>query len=127
MPHITVEYTDNIADEAEINALLKKINETLIAANSVFPTGGLRARAIKLTDYFIADGSADDAFVHVTLKIASGRSDEVKKQVCDKLFQMIEAHFAALFQNHYLALSMELYEFGEGGTYKKNNIHERYK
>ncbi|WP_077328180.1 5-carboxymethyl-2-hydroxymuconate Delta-isomerase [Virgibacillus siamensis] len=127
MPHIIIEYTDNIANEAEMPTLLKKVNETLIAEKGVFPTGGIRARAIKLTDYCIADGSGNDAFVHVTLKIGGGRSKEVKKQVCDNLFQMIEEHFTEHFHNRYLALSMELYEFGEGGTYKKNNIHERFR
>ncbi|WP_174614329.1 5-carboxymethyl-2-hydroxymuconate Delta-isomerase [Virgibacillus ihumii] len=127
MPHIIVEYTDNIANDSEIPALLKKINETLIAQDGVFPTGGIRARAIMLTDYYIADGSADDAFVHATLKIAPGRSDEVKKKTCDNLFQMMEEHFVELFETWYIALSMELVEFGKLGTYKKNNIHERFR
>ncbi|GAA0590227.1 5-carboxymethyl-2-hydroxymuconate Delta-isomerase [Virgibacillus siamensis] len=126
MPHIIVEYTNNIAGEAEIPALLKKINETLIAQDGVFPTGGIRARAIRLTDYYIADGSADDAFVHTTLKIAPGRSGEVKKKTCDDLFQMMEEHFTELFQKRYIALSMELAEFSEGSTYKKNTIHKRF-
>lgn len=124
MPHIIVEYTDNIKTEAAINTLLKKINETLIAEGSVFPTGGLRSRAIELKDYFIADGAEDDAFVHVTMKIGPGRSTEVKEAVCERLFQMIEEHFFDLFAKRYLALSMELCEFNK--TYKTNNIHHRF-
>jgi hypothetical protein len=52
-----------------------RINATLIAQDGVFPTGGIRSRAIELCDYRIADGSADDAFVHATL-IGAGRSDQ---------------------------------------------------
>jgi len=40
---------------------------------------------------------------------------------------MIKAHFAALFAKRYLALSMELYEYDERGTYKHNNVHARFK
>ena len=127
MPHIIVEYTKNIKVVANIPALLQKINETLIAEGDVFPIGGLRARAIELADYYIADGTADDAFVHVTLKIGAGRSEAVKKSAGDQLFKMIEAHFSLLFEERFLALSMEIYEFEASSTYKKNNIHHRYK
>src|SRR5690606_38553620 len=124
MPHITVEYTDNLRDDSNIKGLLKKINEVLIAEG--FPVGGIRSRAIELKDYVIADGTGDDAFVHVTLKIGSGRSEVVKKTACDRLFEVVENHFEEHFTNRYLALSMELYEFMHP-TYKKNNIHRRYR
>lgn len=127
MPHIVVEYTDNLKDDARIPVLLKTINDTLIAQGGVFPTGGIRSRAIELCDYRVADGVEDDAFVHVTLKIGAGRSDAAKKAACDALFDAIKAHFAELYARRYLALSMELTEFSEDGSYKHNNIHARYK
>ncbi|KVP08457.1 5-carboxymethyl-2-hydroxymuconate Delta-isomerase [Burkholderia ubonensis] len=127
MPHIVVEYTANIRDDARIPALLRTINATLIAQGGVFPTSGIRSRAIELHDYCVADGAGDDAFVHVTLKIGAGRSDEVKKAACDALFDAIKTHFAELYAKRYLALSMELAEFSESGSYKHNNIHARYK
>lgn len=126
MPHITVEYTDNLRDDGDIRSLLNKINETLIAEGDSFPIGGIRSRAIELKDYVIADGTGEnDAFVHVTLRIGGGRSEQVKKSACDKLFEVIETHFEVQFTNRNLALSMELYEF-TNPTYKKNNIHLRY-
>lgn len=127
MPHIIVEYTDNIKKEARIASLLEKINRSLLENDGLFPIGGIRSRAIELNDYFIADGTGDDAFVHVTLKIGSGRAEEAKKAACDKLFDVMKEHFSDLFSKRYLALSMELYEFSEAGTYKLNNIHQRYK
>ncbi|AZU61580.1 5-carboxymethyl-2-hydroxymuconate Delta-isomerase [Neobacillus mesonae] len=127
MPHIIVEYTDNIKNKARIPELLEKINGVLISKSPLFPTGGIRSRAIELHDYRVADGKEDDAFVHITLKIGAGRSVEDKKAVCDALFEMTKDHFAELFSKRYLALSMELFEFNEAGTYKHNNIHQRYK
>jgi 5-carboxymethyl-2-hydroxymuconate isomerase len=127
MPHIVVEYTDNIRDDARMPALLKTLNDTLIAQGDAFPIGGIRSRAIALHDYRVADGSEDDAFVHVTLKIGAGRSDAVKQAACDALFDALKAHFAELYARRYLALSMELSEFSEAGTYKHNNIHARYR
>ncbi len=127
MPHIVIEYTANLGAQARIPELLKTVNQTMIAQDGVFPTGGIRSRALRLDDYRMADGAADDAFVHVTLKIGSGRSEAVKKQVCDALFDAIKAHFAELYERRYLALSLEVVEFSETGSYKHNNVHSRFK
>ena len=127
MPHIVIEYTANLGAQARIPELLKTVNQTMIAQDGVFPTGGIRSRALRLDDYRMADGAADDAFVHVTLKIGSGRSEAVKKQVCDALFDALKAHFAELYEQRYLALSLEIVEFSETGSYKHNNVHSRFK
>lgn len=126
MPHLTFEYTDNIKDESDIPSLLKKANDTLLQHQDVIPIGGLRTRAIELKDYRVADGSEDDAFVHVILKLGSGRTEEDIKRVCDDLFKTVKDHFTGIFEKRYLALSLEIHEFTRP-TYKQNNIHLRYK
>ncbi len=129
MPHFIVEYTDNLKAEGDIPGLLKKANQTLLNQGGVFPIGGIRSRAIELSDYVMADDNddADYAFVHAILKIGAGRDEATKKKVCDDLFEMMKRHFAALFAKRYLALSLELVEFNEGGSYKHNNVHARFK
>ncbi|MBL8451868.1 MAG: 5-carboxymethyl-2-hydroxymuconate Delta-isomerase [Zoogloea sp.] len=127
MPHLIYEYTDNLKAEGDIPGLLRKTNQVVLAQGGVFPTGGIRARAICLTDYCVADGSADDAFVHLTFKMGAGRTPEEKQKVGDELFAMLKDHFAALFARRGLALSMEIVEFSEAGTWKHNNIHARYR
>jgi len=125
MPHLYIEYTDNIQAEADMPGLLRKMNETLLSHRDVIPAGGLRSRAMMLTDYVVADGSSDDAFVHVTLKLGKGRTEEDKHKICDDLFKTVKDHFRLLYDKRYLALSLELYEFQQP-TWKKNNIHTRY-
>jgi 5-carboxymethyl-2-hydroxymuconate isomerase len=127
VPHFILEYTDNIKDEANIAGLLEKINQVLLSRSDIFPIGGIRSRAIELHHYRVADGAENDAFVHGMLKIGKGRSESDKKEVCDQLFEAIKSHFAELFAKRYLALSMELIEFSEAGTYKHNNIHTRFR
>ncbi|WP_161880900.1 5-carboxymethyl-2-hydroxymuconate Delta-isomerase [Deinococcus alpinitundrae] len=122
MPHLTVEYTDNLA-EPRIPELLSNLNAVLIARGDIYPIGGIRARALKLTEYVVADGQHDDAFVHVTLKIGTGRSEEVRQATGDELFAVLTDHFADDFASRNLALSLEI---GEVETWKRNNIHRRY-
>jgi len=127
MPHLIYEYTDNLLADADIPALLRKSNHVLIAQGGVFPTGAIRSRAIRLTEYCVADDTVDDAFVHAVLKMGAGRSDEVRKKVGDDLFAMICEHFSPVFARRSLALSLEIVEFSEAGTWKQNNIHARYR
>jgi 5-carboxymethyl-2-hydroxymuconate isomerase len=131
MPHLTIEYTNNLGPGADIAGLLTKANRVLCAvrteAGPVYPVGGIRSRALELSHFCVADGSADDAFVHATLKIGAGRSEAIKHETGAALFEMIKEHFAALYRERFLALSLELVEFSEQGTFKQNNIHARYK
>ena len=126
MAHFIVEYTHNIAAEADIPGLLRKANEALIA-QQVYPIGGIRSRAIELTDWRMADGAEDYAFVHATFKLGAGRPREIRQRTGDALFEMMKTHFAELYGRRYLALSLEIYEFDEAGTWKHNNVHARFR
>lgn len=126
MPHLIVEYTDNLGAGGDIPGLLRNANALLISQGGVFKPGAVRSRAVALHEYCMADGKADYAFVHATLKIGAGRTPEEKQRAGTALFNMFKDHFAAQFSQRYLALSLELHEFDEGGTYKHNNVHGRF-
>ena len=127
MPHFIVEYTANLEREGDLPGLLQKINATMIAQGGMFPIGGIRSRAIRLDCYRMADGEADYAFVHATFKIGAGRDEATRKRAGDALFEVMKSHFAVLYEKRYLALSMEIAEFSEAGTWKHNNVHARFK
>ncbi len=127
MPHCIVEYTDNLGPKAEIPALLQKMAAKFRDSNGVFPTGGLRIRAIRLTEYVIADGKGNDAFVHITNKIGAGRDPVFKKQFFSELFEVASEHLRPIFDTRSCALSMYVEESDETGSYKLNNIHARLK
>ena len=98
-----------------------------LAATGIFPIGGIRSRAIWLDTWQMADGQHDYAFVHMTLKIGAGRSLESRQDVGDMLFTLIKAHFAALMESRYLALSFEIDELHPTLNYKQNNVHALFK
>jgi 5-carboxymethyl-2-hydroxymuconate isomerase len=131
MPHLTLEYSANLADDARIGPLCTALAHSLDAQRDgdarVFPTGGIRVRAIRCEHYCVADGRSDNAFVHANLKIAAGRSEAVRRATGDALFEIIKQHFATDYKQHGLALSLEINEFGEAGTWKHNNLHARLK
>ena len=96
-------------------------------SDGVFPIGGVRVRAYRCSEYVIADGKDDYAFVHTVVKLGAGRPVAFKERFFDELFTLIEAHFAEIASRRYLALSMYVEEADEAGSYKHNNIHRKFK
>lgn len=132
MPHLTLEYSANLADTANIGTLCATLAQVLDAQRDahgarVYPRGGIRTRALRCEQYFIADGDPHHAFLHGCLKIAAGRSADVRRATGDALFAAIKQHFAEAFEAHGLALSLEIVEFSEEGAWKHNNLHARLK
>ena len=131
MPHLTLEYSANLADDASMGSLCKKLAQCLDAQREndqrVYPLGGIRVRALRCEQFCVADGRPDAAFLHANLKIGAGRSEATKKATGDALFDVIKQHFADAFEKHGLALSLEINEFSEAGTWKHNNLHARLK
>jgi 5-carboxymethyl-2-hydroxymuconate isomerase len=92
MPHFIAECTDNIREQADLPACSPK--STGAGRHRHLPAGGIRSRAIWLDTWQMADGKHDYAFVHMTLKIGSGRSLESREEVGEMLFGLIKSHFA---------------------------------
>ncbi|HGN0869086.1 TPA: 5-carboxymethyl-2-hydroxymuconate Delta-isomerase [Providencia alcalifaciens] len=126
MPHFYAECTDNIREEAALPELFAKVNSAL-AGTGIFPLGGIRSRAIWLDTWQMADGKHDYAFVHMTLKIGSGRSLEDRQKTGEMLFDLIKTHFASLMAKRYLALSFTMEELDPVLNYKQNNVHALFK
>ncbi|MDF0546439.1 5-carboxymethyl-2-hydroxymuconate isomerase [Sphingobium sp. H39-3-25] len=126
MAHATVEYTDNLVGEFDLNRLLSKIAEEMRErSGGVFPVGGIRVRAHRLSDYVIADGlCADDAFINIDVKMGVGRSEEFRQAFFSQLFEAIKVELGDLFERRPLALSLYVEE-AEG--WKHNSIHKRLK
>ncbi|CAB3776024.1 5-carboxymethyl-2-hydroxymuconate Delta-isomerase [Paraburkholderia ultramafica] len=131
MPHLTLEYSANLAGADRIGQLCNALAHCLDAQRDhdqrVYPLGGIRVRALRCEQYCIADGRPDAAFLHANLTIGAGRSEATKKATGDALFALIKQHFAAEFEQQGLALSLEINEFSEAGTWKHNNLHARLK
>jgi len=126
MPHVIIEYTANVEADARIPELMRVVNAVLIGHADVFPTGGLRTRALRLDQYRMADGAQDDAFIHVTFRVRAGRPKAVTGPICAELFAAVRAHLAGVFERRYLGLTLELVEFDTHGFHVENNVHARF-
>jgi len=84
VPHLTLEYTDNLA--FEVQPLLARLHDELVATGAV-NLKGIKSRAIRHTEYRIADGDPAYAFVHVNLLIREGRPLEIQQDAARRVME----------------------------------------
>ena len=127
MPNIVVEYSANIAQDADVPGLLKTIAATVIeAGQGAFAMAAVRVRAYRAEDFVIGDGDASYAFVNVTVRLAKGRPEADRVRTFDAVWAAVKAHLDPVDRKWTLAISMDVEEFGDRMAYKQNRLHEKF-
>lgn len=123
MPHLIVEYSANLEAHLDLDSLLDRLHSAAIGTG-MFPLGGIRIRAYRAEQYRIADCAPDNAFVHVTAIVGSGRSLERREAVSRELFATLCTVLEPIQATSPLAISFNMREFDPVLNFKKNNLHE---
>lgn len=87
MPHLTLEYTNNLAPFSA-DGILLALNQTLVASGH-FNDMDIKSRAIALETWRVGVTTEQHAFVHVKLAILSGRPPEVKSAISSALLRVL--------------------------------------
>jgi 5-carboxymethyl-2-hydroxymuconate isomerase len=119
MPHLILEYTDNL--DFDVQPLLARLHAELVATG-VINLKGIKSRAVRHTEYRIADDKPQYAFVHVSLLIREGRPLEIQKQASQRLMAVLKDIFSDRFENSYLSLSVDIKEMRAGIAQTLHNI-----
>lgn len=124
MPHIWVEYSANIEKEINVPQLLEAVQDALIDDGSIFPFAGARTRGVRVDNYLVVDGHPDNAFVHVLLRVASGRSEADRKAAGERVFAKVKDNLAALMASRPLGLSVQMEESDGTVNLKTSNYRD---
>ncbi|MES2362915.1 MAG: 5-carboxymethyl-2-hydroxymuconate Delta-isomerase [Pseudomonadota bacterium] len=128
MPHLVILYTGNLEAEARMTALCRTLADTMLAVRDeagkqVFPTGGTRVLAYPAAHFAVADGKADYAFVYLNLRMGRGRSAATHKQAGDQLIAATREHFAPIFDQRPIGITLQIDEGPEVFDVKHSNLH----
>lgn len=107
MPHISIEYSANLEERADIQALCEHLRSAA-AKIEAFPMAGIKVRALKAAHYSIADGGPAHAFVDISVRLRGGREQNVRKQATHALFAAAETFLRPVLGTSSLALSLEM-------------------
>ena len=78
MPHIIVEYQEELANSMEVEEVLMTIHQS-IADSGLFKANQIKTRAYQFCHFTNAGGT--EPYVHIQARIKSGRDAENKKQL----------------------------------------------
>jgi len=104
-----------------VQALLARLHSDLVATGAI-NLKGLKSRAIRHTEYRIADGNPDYAFVHVNLLIREGRPAEVQKDAAQRVLAVLKETFGDRFEKGYMSVSVDIKEMRDGIAQTYHNI-----
>ena len=123
MPHFILEHSGNLTNESlDLDVLFERLVDEAVGTG-IFPLAGIRCRAHNCEYFRIADGTASFGFVHLHVRIGSGRTEEQKANAAKILFGVLTEHLAAIYESQGLAISFELTELPVH-KFNQNNLRD---
>lgn len=119
MPQLTMEYSDNL--EVDVKAVFARLHDELVATGAV-NMKGLKSRAIRQTEYYIADGYEGYKFIHLDMLLKEGRSIEMQQEISQRAMKVLEEEFGSYYKDDYISLSVNLREMRDGVSMTKHNF-----
>jgi 5-carboxymethyl-2-hydroxymuconate isomerase len=119
MPNLTLEYTDNL--DFDVQPLLARLHSELVATGAI-NLKGIKSRVVRYSEYRIADGNPEYAFVSVSLLIREGRPVEVQNDMTQRILVVLKETFGQRFENGYLSLTVDIKEMRDGIALTYHNI-----
>ncbi|MGB7481598.1 MAG: 5-carboxymethyl-2-hydroxymuconate Delta-isomerase [Burkholderiaceae bacterium] len=93
MPHLVVEYSQNLAS-FDAPACLATANAAL-AASGHFEEADIKSRAYRVATFRVGSEPVERAFVAARLSILSGRSLEAKQDLSQRVLRALQQHIPA--------------------------------
>jgi len=121
MPHLIVEYSNNLHDLIDVQSFIDVLHAAAID-DGLAEMATLRTRAAEREFYRIADGDPTHALVAIIARVGPGREDEVKVRFISRLLDEAEAFFAPHADKVTVAFSAEIQEINAPMRINRNHV-----
>jgi 5-carboxymethyl-2-hydroxymuconate isomerase len=122
VPHVIVEYSANIQKHVDIPGLIRTVHQAALSSG-LFATAAVRTRAERRDVFAIADEHPQNAFVGITVRMASGRTEAERQRLADLVFDAACGYLDREGPHARLALSFEIQEIVDVGARRRNALH----
>lgn len=113
MPHVIVEYSQNIEDKVDVPHMLSTMHQAL--ASEGVDQSRIKTRGICVSHSVVGDARANEGqMLHITLLLLEGRDDDTKKQYALPLHSAAKAAVQETFPD--CAVTLEVRDM-DSGTY----------
>jgi len=86
LPHCIIEYSASLIDVVTPQTIIERVHQAALSSE-LFSSDDIKIRALAFRDYSLSDGSQQ--FIHITLRILSGRSDEQKNSLSQRVLNQL--------------------------------------
>lgn len=88
MPHVIIEYSQNIHDAVQA-AKISVLAHEMLVQSQLFSIADIKTRSYVAQDYLVADKGLAGSFLHVSVYILEGRPVEKKQALSEALRDML--------------------------------------
>jgi 5-carboxymethyl-2-hydroxymuconate isomerase len=118
MPHVKLEYTENVQWKNPIQDIFPKLQTVLIQHARVKPEN-CKSRATELKDFYCTGKNHSGGFIHLGISLLSGRTEEVKTNIGKECRQIIQSFIKNIAE---IQVSVELRDMDRGGYFTTNQL-----
>ena len=118
MPHIKLEYTENVQWKNLMHDIFPKLQTVLIQHARVKPEN-CKSRATGLKDFHCAGKSHSGGFIHLEISLLSGRNKEVKTKIGKECHRIIQSFIKDMAE---IQVSVELRDMDQDGYFTSNQL-----
>lgn len=117
MPHVTLEYSNNLPKPVDFPGLFRRIHEALVGFPPI-KLSDIKSRATGYDTFLIGAGNPETVFVHLTVAVLKGRTIDERKKMSEKLLQLLEVAFHETYLTRPCDITVDIREI-ERETYGK--------
>ena len=109
MPHLTLEYSNNLPEPLDLGTLFGRLHATL-AETGPFPLAQIKSRAVAHDVFRIGAGAPESIFAHLTVAIFAGRDLALQRRISERLLAILSDAFASVRASRPCDLTVEVRE-----------------
>jgi 5-carboxymethyl-2-hydroxymuconate isomerase len=117
MPHIRLEYTENIGQAIRFPDLFAQLHETISTVGGI-AIENCKSRAYGSPVYWIGRGQPTDAFVHLEIELLEGKPPELKQALGPACLELLRSYFGAAPAGLDLQISIAIREIPSEAYFK---------
>lgn len=107
MPHLTLEYSSNVTQEVDFQALFLELHQ-MVAEHGETLVANCKSRAYRSDDYLVAGGEPGAAFVHLAIRFFAGKPLEARQRLGRESLELLEAYYGPSLAALALQITVEI-------------------
>jgi 5-carboxymethyl-2-hydroxymuconate isomerase len=117
MPHLILEYTENVGQDVLFRELLAQLHQVL-ADTAGIQIENCKSRALRRDVACIGRGEPQGAFVHLEVRLLAGRSPELKQTIGRQYLDILQGTFGPSPAELRLQITVEIVDMEPGAYFK---------